>query len=224
MRVFADLAVGTETGMLRFEFGGILKDVYLTRGAPESITSNQTVDRFGDYLVARGFVRAPDLETALNQVARTGGKLGDALVAMGLMRTLDAFRLLSQHVRERVMELYGWIQGNFAFYRGMRNQGEAFPLGLDSFEIVGASVLTLSFDFLQARFSLLQDFNPRAMPQPRIALEAFKLGALPREIWSTLDGQRSVREHVARFASGGDLLTFLRILYLLVETDLARLE
>jgi hypothetical protein len=224
VRVFTDLAVAGETGMLRFEFSGIVKDIFLVRGAPESLNSNQPADRFGEYLVARGFVRPADLQTALAQAPRFGGKLGDALVSMGLMKPLDVFRLLSQQVRERVMELFSWVQGNFIYWRGARNQAEAFPLGLDSFEIIGAGVVTLSFEFLQHRFVTLNDYRPRAVPQPRVSPEAFKLGATPREIWTALDGRRTVREWITRFSNGGDLLTFMRVLYLLLEADLARLE
>jgi len=224
MRVFADLALAGETGLLRIEFGQTIKDVYLVRGAPESVSSNQQSERFGEYLLARGFVRQNDLDRALQHVAQTGSKLGDALVTLGIMRQLDVFRLLSQQVRERVMELFTWAQGLFAFYRGIRNPTDAFPLGLDSFEILGAGVLTLSYEFLEARFGVLSDFKPRSVSPPRIGPEAFRLGNVPREVWTALDGRRTMKEWTSRFTSSGDLLTFLRVVYLLLETDLARLE
>ncbi len=224
MRVLADLAVAVETGMVRFGFGNIVKDIYLARGAPESISSNQSADRFGDYLVARGFVRPADLETATRQASAQGGKLGDAIVGLGLMRPLDVFRLAAQHMRERVMEMFAWVQGSFAYYRGRRNPVEALPLGLDSFEILGAGVLTLPYEFLQSRFIVLQDYRPRAIQPPRISLEAFKLGSTSREVWSALDGRVTIREWIGRFASATELLTFLRMLHLLLEANLARLE
>src|SRR5207249_3405312 len=126
-------------------------------------------------LVARGFVRANDLEKATAQLARFSGKLAESLVALGIMRPLDVFRLLSQHVRERVIELFTWTQGIFSLYRGRRNPAEAFPLGLDSFELLGAGVLTLSLDFLQARFGLLTEFRPRAATPPRVPVDSFRL-------------------------------------------------
>lgn len=224
MRVFADLVVPGETGLLRFENGQVSKDIYLLRGTPESLSSNQAADRFGDYLVARGFMRSADLERAYGQLSRFGGKLSEALVGLAAMKPLDVLRLQAQHVRERVMEVFTWTEGTFSFYRGQRNPAEAFPLGLDSFEILGAGVLTLSLDFLQARFLSMADFHPHAAPQPRIALDTFRLGAKPRDIWSQLDGRRTVRQLMTRYASASDTLTFMRMLYLLIETDLARLE
>jgi serine/threonine-protein kinase len=223
-RVIADLAVMAETGLVRFSRGTLVKDVYLVRGAPESVNSNTSGDRFGEYLVTRGFLRLSDLERALAEMPRFSGKLGEALVGLGLMRPLDVFRLLSQQVRERVMELFTWTEGEFSFFRGLQNPVAAFPLGLNSFEILGAGVLTLSYDFLASRFAPLSVFRPRAMPNPRINPEAFRLGPTPREVWGLLDGSRTLAEWTERFGSSDELLTFYRTLHLLVETSLAQFE
>jgi len=53
------------------------------------------------------------------------------------------------------MELFSWTEGEFSFFRGLQNPVAAFPLGLSSFEILGAGVLTLSYDFLASRFAPL---------------------------------------------------------------------
>jgi serine/threonine-protein kinase len=223
-RVIADLAVMAETGLVRFTRGTLVKDVYLVRGAPESVNSNTSGDRFGEYLVTRGFLRLSDLERALAEMPRFSGKLGEALVGLGLMRPLDVFRLLSQQVRERVMELFTWTEGDFSFFRALQNPVAAFPLGLNSFEILGAGVLTLSYDFLASRFAPLSVFRPHAMPNPRINPEAFRLGPTPREVWGLLDGSRTLAEWTERFGSSDELLTFYRTLHLLVETSLAQFE
>jgi hypothetical protein len=224
MRAIADLAVAADTGVVRFQKGQHIKDVYLVRGAPESVNSNMSGDRFGEYLVTRGFLRSADLERALTEMPRFGGKFGEAMVGLGFMRPLDVFRLLSQHVRERVMELLTWTQGGFHYYRGMRNPLEAFPLGLSSFEILGAGVVALSYDFLAMRFEPLLDFHPRAMPNPRISPEAFRLGPTPREVLGLLDGSLTLRAWAERFGSPDELLTFYRTLYLLVESSMAQFE
>jgi hypothetical protein len=224
MRAIADLAVAADTGLIRFVKGPHIKDVYLVRGAPESVNSNMGGDRFGEYLVTRGFLRSADLERALAEMPRFGGKFGESLVGLGFMRPLDVFRLLSQHVRERVMELFTWADGAFAYYRGLRNPSEAFPLGLSSFEILGAGVVALSYDFLGQHFDPLMDFHPRAMPNPRISPEAFRLGPTPREVLGLLDGNLTLRGWSERFASPEELLTFYRTLYLLVECSMAQFE
>jgi hypothetical protein len=224
MRAIADLAIAAETGLIRFQRGSLVKDVYLVRGAPESINSNMSGDRFGEYLVTRGFLRSADLERTLAEMPRFGGKFGEALVGLGFMRPLDVFRLLSQHVRERVMELFTWTEGAFDYYRGLRNPMEAFPLGLNSFEILGAGVLALSYEFLTAHFEPLMDFHPRAVANPRISPEAFRLGPTPREVLGLIDGGSTLRAWVERITSSEEQLTFFRTLYLLEESSMAQFE
>jgi len=72
MRAIADLAIAADTGLIRFQKGAQLKDVYLVRGAPESVNSNMSGDRFGEYLVTRGFLRSGDLERAVTEMPRYG--------------------------------------------------------------------------------------------------------------------------------------------------------
>jgi serine/threonine-protein kinase len=208
--------------LLRFELAPLIKEIYLVRGAPESVNSNLASDRFGEYCVARGFIKPADLDKALRETPRFSGKLGDTLVGLGLMRPLDVFRLLSQQVRERVIEIFGWVQGYYGFHRDARNPQESFPLGLDTYEILGAGVLTLSYEFLQRRFSPLLDYQPRLAVRPRLNPEAFRLGPTPRELCSLIDGKRTLRDWVSRFNNTAELLTFLRTLYLLVEADLVQ--
>jgi len=222
MRIFADLAITKETGLLRLEIAPHVKEIYIVRGAPESVNSSLKGERFGEYLVSRGFLSQQNLDLALAQLPRYSGKLGDTLVGLGLMRPLDVFRLLSQQVRERVIEIFSWVQGYYAFYRNVRNPTEAFPLNLDTFEIMGAGLPMLPYEFLDRRFAPFLDYRPRANNYAQLQPEAFRLGPTPRDVLNVLDGSQTLRAWVARFTNQDERLTFLRTLYLLVETDLAQ--
>jgi serine/threonine-protein kinase len=224
MRLFCDLAVAGETGLLRFEVAGIVKEIFLVGGAPESVSSSLRSERFGEFLVGKGVLGAGDLDLALSMLPTYNGKLGDTLVALGLLRPLDVFRLLSQQVRDRVIDVFGWTEGTFAFYRGITNPHDSFPLGLDTFEILGVGVANLSAELLEPRFGSQLDYRPIATGRVRVAPEAFRLGPTPREVLEMLDGERTVRAWMEQFEEREELLTFLRSLYLLIETDLAQLD
>jgi hypothetical protein len=224
MRLFADLAVAGETGLLRFEVAGQAKEVYLFKGAPQSVNSSLPSERFGEYLVARGHLERADLERALAMLPHYAGKLGDTLVALGLMKPLDAFRLLSQQVRDRVIDVFSRTQGTFAFFRGVVNENESFPLGLDTFEMLGAGVLTMPFETLERGFATLLDFRPSATGRTHIAPDRFRLGPTPGDVLRLLDGSRTLRAWQAHFSAPTEWLTFLRSLHLLVETDLAQFD
>jgi serine/threonine protein kinase len=224
MRFFCDLAFAGETGLLHFELGEVQKEIYLVGGAPESVSSSLASERFGEYLVGRDILGPPELELALGMLPHYNGKLGDTLVALGMLRSLDVFRLLSEQVRDRVIDVFAWTEGTFAFYRGVTNQQDNFPLGLDTFEILGAGVLSLSAELLEQRFEPQLDFRAVPTGRSRLQPEAFKIGPTPREVLEMLDGQQTVRGWLDQFGDPEERLTFLRSLYLLVETDLAELD
>jgi serine/threonine-protein kinase len=224
MRLFCDLALAGETGLLRFELSDVQKEIFLVGGAPESVSSSDPSERFGEYLVKRGILGPGDLELALGMLPHYNGKLGDTLVALGLLRPLDVFRLLSQQVRDRVIDVFAWTEGTFSFYRGVTNRQENFPLGLDTFEILGAGVVNLAGELLEQRFAPMLDYRPAATGRARLQPESFRIGPTPRQVLGMLDGGRTVREWMAQYADPDELATFLRSLYLLVETDLAELD
>jgi serine/threonine protein kinase len=224
MRLFCDLAVAGETGLLRFEVPGTIKEIFLVGGAPESVNSSLPSERFGEYLVAKEVLGRGDLELALGMLPHYNGKLGDTLVALGLLRPLDVFRLLSQQVRDRVIDVFAWTEGTFAFFRGTTNPTEGFPLGLDTFEILGAGVVTLPGEMLEQRFEPLVDYRPVATTNWRVQPEAFRIGPTPRDVLELLDGERTLRAWMDQFSEPEERLTFLRSLYLLVETDLVQLD
>jgi serine/threonine-protein kinase len=224
MRMFCDLAVAGETGLLRFEVPGTVKEIFLVKGAPESVNSSLPNERFGEYLVAKEVLGRSDLDLALSMLPHYNGKLGDTLVALGLLRPLDVFRLLSQQVRDRVIDVFCWTEGTFAFFRGATNPSDGFPLGLDTFEILGAGVVELPSELLEQKFEPLVDYTPVATNHVRVQPEAFRIGPTPREVLQMLDGTRTLRAWLDTFPEPDERLTFLRSLYLLVETDLAQLD
>jgi eukaryotic-like serine/threonine-protein kinase len=224
MRFFCGLALANETGLLHFELRGTEKEVFLVGGSPESVSSSGSGERFGEYLVGRGVLGPADLELALSMLPHYNGKLGDTFVALGMLRPLDVFRLLSEQVRDRVIDVFGWTEGTFAYYRGVTNRQESFPLGLDTFEILGAGVVSMPGALLERRFEPIGDLRPVASGRGRVDPDAFKIGPTPREVLDMLDGERTVRAWLDQFGDPDERLTFLRALYLLVETDLAELD
>jgi serine/threonine-protein kinase len=224
MRLLADLALASETGLLHFDRDGLQKEIFVVAGAPESVASGDAGERFGEYLMARDILTPQDLDLALGMLPHYDGKLGDTLVALGMLRPLDVFRLLSEQVRDRVIDVFAWTEGTFAFYRGVTNRHESFPLGLDTFEIMGAGVVNLAPDLLEARFAPLGDLRPTAVTPRRFDPDAFKIGPTPGAVLAMLSGEKTLRDWRASFSDPDERLTFLRTLYLLLETDLAQLD
>jgi hypothetical protein len=104
------------------------------------------------------------------------------------------------------------------------NPLDSFPLGLDTFEILGAGVINLPGDLLGQRFASMLDYRPVASGRDRVQPEAFRIGPTPREVMEMLTGEHTLRAWLDQFGEPAEQLTFLRSLYLLVETDLAQFD
>lgn len=185
-----------ETGLLRFELAGQTRNIYLVEGAPESVLSSAPTRRPGEHLPAKGDVRLGDLDRA--------------------------------QVRDCLIEVLAWTGSAFSFFRGVMNEQGGSPPGLDAFEdafaLLGLGVLNLTETLLERSFASLLDFRPAASGRTHIAPAAFRLGPTPGEVLHLLDGKRSLRAWMRQFTAPSERLTFLRSLYLLVETDLARFD
>jgi len=224
MRIFSELAVARETGLLHFELRDRTKDIYLVGGAPASVTSSLPSERFGEYLVAKGALRPSDLEQALSALPRYAGRLGDTVVGLGFLKPLEVFRLLSEQVRDRVVDVFTWTESRFAFFRGVTDEREGFPLGLNAFEILGLGVLNIPEALFERTFAPVLDAHPCASGRTHIAPAAFGLGPAPGEVLRAFARRRTLRAWLPGFVDPVDHLTFMRSLYLLVENDLVRFE
>ncbi len=224
VRLLARLAADRESGLLVVERGIIKKEIFLVDGTPEFVSSNVPSERFGEYLVAHGVISSGELAMALAILPRFQYKLGDTLVGLNLLRPLEVFRHLTRQVTDKIIEIFGWPDGKFGFYRGRKNEKEAFPLGLDAFEILGAGVAGLSLETVQRGLEPIAEKRPRRHQRQRPRPEQFRVGSGPRELWQRLEGKRTVAEWMRRYTEKEQRLTLCRTLYLLIEADLASLE
>jgi serine/threonine-protein kinase len=223
-RIFSSLSAELETGLLVLHSRDVSKEIFLVRGVPEFVTSNAPNERLGEYLVAHDVITEGELAMTLAILPRFNGKLGDTLVGLGLMRPLEVFRHLSRQVRDKLIDVFGWQEGSYRFYRGRTNERDAFPLRLDPWEIVGAAVAELTLEPLRDRLLQVAEKKVKRVERVRPAPEDFRLGAGPRELWSRLDGRRTVGDWLRRYEEPEQHLTLCRTLYLLVETELVALE
>jgi hypothetical protein len=221
VHVLYKLAVEKASGLLVVEISAITKEIYLANGAPEFVSSNVARELLGEYLVAQKVISAGELAMALAMMPHFGGKLGDTLVGLGLMKPLDVFRHLTRQVRDKIVDVCTWQKGAYRWYKGKRSTREAFPLGLDAFEVLGAGASALPAPALEQWLGLNARRIVSAAKNPRVVPEAFRLGAYPRDVYNRLDGKRPLGDLVARHTDADERLTFIRTLYLLVQTELA---
>ncbi|MCG8425450.1 MAG: serine/threonine protein kinase [Proteobacteria bacterium] len=217
------LAVSRATGLLVTSIGGISKHIYVRHGIPEYVSSNVATELFGEYMVKLGVLSPGELSMALAVMPQHSGKLGDTLVALGLLKPLDVFRYLTRQVRDKLIDVCTWFKGHFEWYGGREHQRDVFPLDLNTFEVLGAGAMALPFNRLDEWGEKVARSRPRMVADGRTSPDLFQLGELMDTVCDRLDGHTSIAELRRQFADQGDESRFLRILYLLIQTELALL-
>jgi eukaryotic-like serine/threonine-protein kinase len=222
------LAVAKASGLLLVELPaasgatGITKEIFLSAGNPEYVTSNLARELFGEYLVSQRVISSGELAMALAMMPHFGGRLGDTLVGLGLLKPLDVFRHLTRQVREKIVDACTWQKGIYRWYEGRKTSRESFPLGLDAFEVLGAGATALPAEMVETWAAPHGDRVPVAAKNGRVVPEAFRLGTYPRDVYNKLDGRSPLRTILGRFTNLSDRVAFLRTLYLLSWTELAQ--
>jgi len=225
MRVVFGLAKTRATGMLSLEGrAGVLKEVYFVDGQPQFVNSNVETERLGNFLIEAGALTPQSLQRALSVMHHFGGRLADTLVGLDILDPLEAYRLLAKQVAAKLMETFSWQKGRFTWTPRHPNPWKARSLHLDAYRVIGAGAAQLGE-------ALVEDWlatNTRAFivaePVMEGELAGFGLGEALERVYSLLDGRTRLGELASRVRSPEARLNLLRLVYLLVQTDLSRLS
>jgi eukaryotic-like serine/threonine-protein kinase len=224
LRLIHRLARTKATGMLSLEGrAGVLKEAYITEGQPQFVNSNIEGERLGNFLLEQKALTPQALQRAVSVMHHFGGRLADTLVGLDLLDPLEAYRLLAKQVAAKLIEAFSWQKGRYTWLPRAPNPYRSRALHLDPFRVIGAGAAQvgepLVDEWLQA--------NARAFairePVQEGELASFGLGEALLRVYSLLDGRTRLGDLAARVRSPEARLNLLRLTYLLVQTDLARL-
>ena len=225
VRVLYRLARGKGTGKLSLEGrAGMLKEAYLLDGQPQFVNSNVEKERFGNFLIEQGALTPQSLQRALSVMHHFGGHLADTLVGLDILDPLEAYRLLATQVAAKLMEAFSWQKGRFTWSPGHPNPWKTRSLHLDSFRVIGAGTAQLAEALIDDWLAThTRAFIVGEPTQPE-ELSQFGLGDALLRVYSLLDGRTRLGDLAAKVRSPEARLNLLRLTYLLVQTDLARLS
>jgi serine/threonine-protein kinase len=214
LEVLSHMRQKGETGALFVERSkslgaSIRKELYINAGRLLHVASSDREELLGEYLVRRGRLSREQLDAALGQLQRFGGRLGDTLIGLQLVDAVDVFRAIRDQGRDRVAALSTWEEGLVTFYRGTAPTRVEFPLDLDLASPMMAGTILRSKG--EPR-SLLPKNSKLVVPGPRY--EAGKLsrerGTAPASLQyvMTFVGERlgidAALERIAQYRPGRD--------------------
>jgi serine/threonine-protein kinase len=225
MRLVYGFARAKANGMLSLEGrAGVLKEVYFVDGQPQFVNSNVESERLGNFLISQGALTPAALQRALSVMHHFGGRLADTLVGLDILDPLEAYRLLAKQVAAKLVETFSWPKGRYAWSSRHPNPWKARSLHLDAYRVIGAGGAQLAE-------AMVEDFllaNERAFavrePTREEELAYFGLGDALLRVYSLLDGRTRLGELAGKVRSPEARLNLLRLTYLLVQTEHARLS
>jgi serine/threonine protein kinase len=198
------LAVRRETGVLLLRDGPRRKRIFFVEGSPECATSTEKKELLGEFLIERGQVLRMEVEMALAMAPRFGGRLGDALVGIGVLRPIELFRAIHQQTQERLVDVFRWKAGQIAFARGVRSQEETFPLGVDTYELIGRGIRHgFGYEELQAILAPVYEEVIEPVSVPPVRLEMFRLPDREAAVIETVNEKMTLAKLAARLTADG---------------------
>jgi eukaryotic-like serine/threonine-protein kinase len=225
MRVVYRLAKTGATGMLALEGrAGVLKEVYFVDGQPQFVNSNVESERLGTFLIHAGALTPQALQRALSVMHHFGGRLADTLVGLDILDPLEAYRLLAKQVASKLMEAFSWQKGRYTWTPRHPNPWKARSLHLDAHRVIGAGAAQLSEHLIEDWLAAHTKQFIVSEPSGDTELAHFGLGDALARVYSLLDGRTRLGDLAGRVRSPEARMNLLRLAYLLVQTDLARLS
>jgi hypothetical protein len=224
LRLLYQLAKTKATGMLSLEGrAGVLKEAYITDGQPQYVSSNVDSERLGNFLLQQQALTPQALQRAVSVMHHFGGRLADTLVGLDLLDPLEAYRLLAKQVAAKLMETFSWQKGRYTWVPRAPNPYTTRALHLDAFRVIGAGAASIAEPLVEdwlatnARGFVIRE----AMQDGELA--QFGIGEALLRVYSLLDGRTRLGDLAGRVRSPEARLNLLRLTFLLVHTDFARL-
>ena len=140
-RVLASLHRNARTGRLDLSRAPVNKSIYYVGGEPVFVLSNVTSEMFGEYLVNRSILSREDLERALERSEAQGLRLIDVLLRTRTIPPSELYRSLAEQVRDRILDLFSWSEGVFAYFPDEQPPEAGMPLNLQTLKIIHEGVM-----------------------------------------------------------------------------------
>ena len=110
------LAVGRKTGMLQFDRGKLIKQVYFDKGLIIGSNSNDPKEYLGQLLIHYGKLDEEKLKAALQVQREAGGRLGEILVSTGVLPEEDVLKVLRIRTLDIIYDLFLWEDAHFQLH------------------------------------------------------------------------------------------------------------
>jgi Flp pilus assembly protein TadD len=182
------------TGMLELSRERVNKRVQFLDGVPTFVESNIASESLGIQLMDNGTISREDYSRVVGYVALKKCKEGKALLDLKLLQPKDLFAALKEQVRRRVVECFGWPQGEFRLTESA-TPGDAQAFRSDPIALLQSGLET---HWTSDRILTSLGDELRRYPKPSNRFESIckriETDAMVEQLFAALDGTRTFGE------------------------------
>jgi curved DNA-binding protein CbpA len=142
--ILLDLQRRQLTGTLNLRRNDLDKSLYLKDGDIIFASSRYSDDRLGEVLLKSGKITFAQYETSVELLKRSGKRQGTVLVEQGILSPAELFAAVTQQVKEIVLSLFTWIDGEYLFSPGSLPSEELITLRMSTANLILEGIRRIS--------------------------------------------------------------------------------
>ena len=110
------MATGRKTGMLKFDRGKIVKQIYFEEGLIIGSHTNDPKEYLGQLLIHYGKLDESQLRAAMQIQRDSGGRLGEILIATKVLPEAEVAEILRIRTLDIIYDLFLWEEAHFELH------------------------------------------------------------------------------------------------------------
>jgi Tfp pilus assembly protein PilF/DnaJ-domain-containing protein 1 len=183
-----------KTGVLRVWRNDQDRSLYLKEGDVIFATSRYPDDRLGEVLLKAGKITLAQFESAVEGFRETGKRLGTVLVEQGSITPKDLFWAVSFQVKEIILSLFTWVDGEYEFQEGDLPTEELISLKMSTGNLVLEGLRRINDWYRLTNEIPPLDTVLRLTTDPLTLFQAIQLDATEKQVLNLVDGARTIRQ------------------------------
>lgn len=207
-----------KTGVLTLHRNDLNKSLYLQDGDIIFATSLYPDDRLGETLLKEGKINFKQYEVSVDLLKKTGKKQGTLLVEQGFISPKELFEGVVLQVKEIILGLFTWIDGEYEFEEGPLPSEEVVTLHISTADLIFSGISRIK-DWNRLMGELPPpDRRVKVADDPANLFQKIDLSPSMRSILQLADGSRTLYDILV--ASPLPSLESARILYFLTSIEM----
>jgi len=193
-RILVQLQREKKTGILAIGRNDQHKSIFIKDGDIIFASSKYEDDWLGVVLLKLGKISLIQYDQASQATQKTQKRLGAVLVEQGVLSPKDLFGVVTHQVKEIILSLFTWLDGDYRFEEGSLPAQEVITLKMSTANLILDGIRRIN-DFIRLRNDLPTfDTILKITSDPLILFQDIELAEPERKLLLQVDGKSSVSQ------------------------------